>query len=244
MKVRKVILSRSRAEHITTHKILEEFTLVVPESEIPEYEKRVKTATEIVGIPDDIHGLGAVRNWVLDRFDEEILIMLDDDIRQFILLLGQSPQIIKRPELIEQILLNCAVMCLDAGLTLFSFSQKGDVRKYQHTEPFKLNSWVGTIVGIIGREHRFTEQNKLKVDADYTLQVLRDKRIVWIDERYVFTCHRDNNSGGNGLYRTQELIDQENEFLKRKWGQYIRIRKQKEKYGLSLGVTRKQSIVV
>ena len=96
-------------------------------------------------------------------------IVVDDDIKHFISVLNLSPVNITKPEMIDQIINNIAVCCMDAGLSLFGLSQFGDVRKYEHTQPFLLNSWTGTIVGIIGRKHRFTEINKLKVDADFSL---------------------------------------------------------------------------
>ena len=47
-------------------------------SEVEEYTKRY--ANPILTIPDEIMGLGPVRNWVLDNFKENIVIMIDDDI--------------------------------------------------------------------------------------------------------------------------------------------------------------------
>ena len=172
MKLKIVIPSRSRWTTICTHQLLNDFDLVVPISEIEDYKEHVNNYSNIVGIPDKIEGLGAVRNWILDYYSEEIVVMIDDDIRCFMSLLNLSPMRINKPDLVHQIISHCALCCLDAGLHLFSFNQMGDVRKYQHTEPFKLNTWVGSIVGVIDRKYRFTEQNKLKVDADYTLQHL------------------------------------------------------------------------
>ena len=245
MRLRKVILSRGRHESINTHNLLSKFDLVVPESELLEYKMVVENAENIVGIPDDIHGLGSVRNWVLDHYEDEIVVMFDDDIKHFISVLNLSPVNITKPEMIDQIINNIAVCCMDAGLSLFGLSQFGDVRKYEHTQPFLLNSWTGTIVGIIGRKHRFTEINKLKVDADFTLQKLLDDRIVWIDARYTFSCVRDSNKGGNSLYRSQARIDKEVDFLKRKWKDHIKISsmssqgKANGKYSLKLNVKRR-----
>lgn len=241
MDVKKVILSRSRYESINTHKILTNFDLVVPESEYPMYEAVVDNADAIVKIPDNVEGLGAVRNWVLDYYDEECIVMFDDDISHFFSLLNIRAYKITDKQMIDTIVLNCASNCKDANLSTFGFNQQGaDVRKYDHTKPFNLKTWSGTIMGIIGRKYRFTEINKTKVDADFSLQCLLRDRIVWLDSRFSFQCKRDNNKGGNSLYRDQASVDREIRFLEEKWGKYIKIKKHDNVYSLKLNVERNQ----
>ncbi len=243
MKLKTVILSRSRFKDISTHKLLRNFDLVVPESQVEEYAKTVKNADAIVPIPDDVLGLGAVRNWIMSHYDEEILIMLDDDIKNFVSLLQLKPEKIEDIDVIECILFNCAQNCVDAGLSLFSFNQcTTDVLKYQHSKPFNLCSWVGTVIGIVGRNFTFTEINKLKVDADYSLKVLLKERIVWIEQRFSFQNIRDKNIGGNTEFRTQQAIEDEISFLEEKWKKHIKISRHQSKYNLSLRVQRRQRI--
>jgi hypothetical protein len=218
------------------------FDLVVPESEYDLYKKVVKNADNIKTIPDTYNGLGEVRNWVLDNYEDEGIIMLDDDIGSFYNLMNSSSFVIRDVDTIDQILFNAYQCALDSGCKLFSFNQKADVRKFSPHQPFSLNAWAGTVVGIIGRDLRFTEINKLKVDADYSLQSLLKHRIVWIDNRYAASPIRDKNAGGNSIFRTKELVDQENEFLREKWGKYIYIGSQKQTGLLRLKVERKQKL--
>ncbi|MGH0945713.1 hypothetical protein ACQVTS_32915, partial [Bacillus mycoides] len=208
--------------------LLHDFDLVVPESQVKDYKQVVPNANAIVPIPDDVVGLGAVRNWIMDHYEEEILIMMDDDIKSFVSLLQLKPEKIEDVDVIECILLNCAQNCIDAGMTLFSFNQcTTDVRKYRHSQPFNLSSWVGTVVGVVGRKHRFTEVNKLKVDADYALKTLLHERVLWIDQRFSFVNIRDRNRGGNTEFRTQQAIEDEIKFLEEKWKKHIRISRHK-----------------
>lgn len=241
MKIKKVIISRSRSETIITHNILTDFDLIVPESEIELYKEVVKNADDIIAIPDNIAGLGAVRNWVLDYYSEEVVIMFDDDVSSFFSLLNIKAYKITSKELINTIIYNCACNAIDAGVSMFSFNQQaGDVRKYDHTKPFNLKSWGGTILGVIGRKYRFTEINKTKVDADFSLQCLLHDRLVWIDNRFAFGCKRDTNKGGNSLYRTQDTINEEMQFLNDKWGKHISMKNHKGTYSLKLNVQRTQ----
>jgi len=237
-----VVLSKSRSNSICTHDLLNngQFDLVVPEDQIANYELAVINAAEIIGYPTHIEGLGELRNWVLDYYDDEAIVMLDDDIRHFMQLMDMKAEKITYPDHVHHILEQTAICAFDAGTNLWSLNQMADVRKYSHCDPFTLNTWVGTIVGVIGRERKFTEVNKLKVDADFTLKTLKEDRIVWVDNRYSFSCARDTNSGGNSEYRTQERLDREIDFLRRKWGSHIKITKKKEKYGLKLNVKRRQ----
>lgn len=240
--IRKVILSRGRAETISTHKLLRKFDLVIIEAEREAYEQRVTNAENIVIVPEEISGLGELRNWVMDYYNQEDLIMLDDDIKHFTSLLAIGPVNYNHPDDIEQLLNNAYFCAMEAGATLFSFNQKCDVRKYRHSEPFSLNTWAGTVMGLCGKKKRFTTVNKLKVDADYALQCMLEDRIVWVDQRWSFFCKRDTNLGGNSKFRSQSRINDEIEFLKDKWGKHISIGSNKAKYSLKISVDRKQKL--
>ena len=239
MEIRKVILSRSRPDSITTHRLLMDYTLVVPVSEKEQYSHIQK---DPVLIPDKVKGLGAVRNWILDHFKEECIIMFDDDIRNVTNVQNYSPLQITDPEQIEWIIWNTAWNAKEAGAKIFGWSQKIDVRKYRPFQPFAFDHWIGTAIGMIGRDYRFIENNKLKVDADIILQALLKDRYVWNDERYGFVNLKDTNTGGNSIWRTEEQIKKETEYLKRKWGPWIQIGQQKTKRKLSLRVKRTTSI--
>jgi hypothetical protein len=244
MEIKKVILSRGRAQNISTHDILTDFDLVVPESELKAYADIVKNADAIEPIPDSIVGLGAVRNWILDHYKEEIVVMFDDDIKYCLSVLNVSPVRIENREEVEAVIFNAALNAWEAEAKCFSFSQTCDVRKYSHSHPFLLSSWVGSVVGVIGRELRFTEKNKLKVDIDFTLQNLKKHRIVWIDARFGFVPTRDTNVGGNSAFRSQDQLEKEIQFLKDKWGKHIKVSNNKSKYRTSINVKRTQQLTV
>lgn len=211
--------------------------VVAPESEKEAYKSSLQNP--ILTIPDKYEGLGQVRNWVLDAFNEDTVIMIDDDITRVYNLEGKLSRKIEGEELTD-VLFNTAIMAKDAGASVFGFSQT-DIRKYKGTEPFGICSWVGCVIGIIGRKHRF-RNDKFKVDIDMCLQSLLTERIVWIDNRYYFNQNRDNNAGGNGQFRTEELFRKSVDSLKSKWGAYLKEGKHKNQIRLSLNVKRRQDI--
>ena len=77
--IRHVIMSRGRSGRISTHHLVPRATLVVPADEAPLYRAE-HPGLEIVAIPPDRVGVSAVRNWIVRRFAEEVVVMYDDDV--------------------------------------------------------------------------------------------------------------------------------------------------------------------
>lgn len=223
----KVILSRGRAEAISTHKLVENVVLVVPRSEFNDYKKTTKLP-KIVKAPDDIHGAGPVRNWILRHFKEKVVVMFDDDITHMTVATHEHCCRISDPEIIDTVIETTAVCAMDAGCKFFGFDQKGgDVRKFKNNKPFILNGYAGGVMGFIGRDLYLDENVRLHDDADFGLQQMLINRIIWKDDRFGFAQKRFCNSGGNSLYRTKAANDQEMKYLRVKWGDHIRFKKAK-----------------
>jgi len=241
--IRIVIISRSRANTIKS-KTLKYFPdwieVIVPESQKETYQKVI--SNPILTTPDDIKGLGLLRNWVLDHLKEKTVVMVDDDITSVYSLTGPLTRRIEDPLEVVQLIINTTVMAQDLGVSCFGFSQL-DIRKYKGTDPFILNTWVGCIIGIIGRRYRF-RQDKFKVDIDFCLKNLLVDRILFCDSRYYFAQNRDNNTGGNSEYRTEETMYESINSLVDKWFPYVSSNKKKHRNNVSikLNVARRQSI--
>lgn len=214
--------------------------IVVPDDEVDLYRDEVENP--LIEIPSEVKGLGAVRNWVLKRFDEETVIMVDDDILKMYSLTGPKSRSIKDPDEVIQVLINTAVMAKDMGVSFFGFSQT-DIRKYNSTEPFILNSWVGCVVGCVGRKYWF-RQDPFKVDIDMTLQCLLNDRILLMDNRYHFGQNRDNNVGGCSIFRTDEAFEKSIETLVTKWEPYISVggKQFKGQLKVQMNIPRRQHI--
>lgn len=197
----------------------------------------------IITIPDSIKGLGRVRNWVLDNFPEETIIMLDDDIVKCYCFTGKLTREIRDPAEVVEVLVNAAVMAKDLGTNCFGFNQT-DIRKYKGQEPFNLCTWVGGVIGVIGREQRF-RNDMFKVDVDFCLQTLMNRRVVWCDTRFGFSQKRDNNAGGNSEFRSDAAYKRSCESLKEKWGKYINIKWENgSQVKTTINVKRKQVISI
>lgn len=214
-------------------------TLLVPESEKELYEH---TGLEINTVPDEIIGLGPLRNWVLDNYKEHVIIMADDDISHVWVNSRKKGVKITDPETIFQLLVNTAQCAVDLRTSCFGFSQVWDVRKYNATEPFDLAGWVGGVIGVVGRDIRFVD-HMFKVDVDFCLRVLMKDRILWKDNRFSFVQKRDKNLGGNSLFRTSERIEKELTYLEHRWGKYFKRRLSKSGEITNIRVKRKNDLL-
>ena len=73
--------------------------------------------------------------------------------------------------------------------------------------PFSLNTWVGGVVGIVGRELRYDTSIRLRADIDFCLQSLLRDRIVVVGGRFSFIHTRFAGGGGNAANRSSERHD-------------------------------------
>lgn len=151
--------------------------IVVPESQRELYEQA--TDHDIVTVSDDTITLGTTRNAVLRMFDERTIVMMDDDLRMLYCLTGEKTRRIEDPEEIMAVIVNTAIMAMDAGVHFFGFFQK-DIRQYKGYEPFSLTGWVGGVVGVIDRRFWFAEGHNR--DADLLSNYVHDRKWGLTDE--------------------------------------------------------------
>ena len=85
--------SKNRAGKTTTDRILPNIaTFYVPESEIHQYSY----IKNVVGVPKEVQGITATRNWILKNTDEKWVVFLDDDAKNVEMLSSKDDQSISR----------------------------------------------------------------------------------------------------------------------------------------------------
>jgi hypothetical protein len=226
---------------MTTHRVIPSATIVVPESEVELYEE-LTGREDLVPIPDEYEGGAAVSNWCLDHFEDECLILMDDDISGcFSIGAGYDRgRWLTRDEILH-VLEVTTVCAYDVGVTLFGFNEAFDRRKFQDTDPFKLSGRCGGgVMGVIGREYRLDDMLRTRYSVDFALQHLLKDRIVWVERRYLFAQKQETNAGGDTLFRSTARVARDEARVKEKWGRFVSMRMGKGIYQTKINVPRRQ----
>ncbi len=171
--------------------------------------------------PASVVGIGPLRQWVLDNVADPCVVMVDDDVTHVYDQTGFHKRRIEDPDIARAIVERLAILAQDAGVRVFGFQQAARPLTYANYRPFSVNTWVGGIVGVIGRELRYDTSLLLRADIDFCLQSLMFDRFVLVDGRYSFIHTRFAGSGGNARQRSAERHEQEIRYLRRKWGPYL-----------------------
>lgn len=217
-----------RAKSMTTHRLLSNFLVCVPESEKAAYAETVGEY-RVVGHPDSMKGLPRKNNWILDHLmDDEAVVLLDDDIDRVVRCFveqGADEVDTDSPVVIEEIIRQGYEMAEDMGAFLFGWSPDPQNIVYFHgMEPFKLTGWVcGAAKGIRkGSSLRYDERLTAKEDYDISLLNAYVHRFCLKNMRYCFAAHGTFVSEG-GLSKSRNSMTEKAdiELLKRKWGQAI-----------------------
>lgn len=230
-----VVVSRDRAATLAkfTDKILDGYHLFYSGEGYDDYDYNTVDRTEV---PRGLQGLSVVRNYVLDTLPNRIVLFFDDDIKMIYWVAGTRSVRLDDFERVKLAIIDLVVHALDQKSTAFGMSPL-DIRKASPLVPFRLRAVFGTVLGVIGREHRFDERNLLKTDYDFCLETLKTARTVHMDMRYYALSAKDDLAGGNMEFRTQQRRLAEVDNLIRWWGDDVIIpakNKGNEKLGVSV----------
>lgn len=124
---------------------------------------------------------------------------------------------IEDPDTVRAIVERTAILAQDAGVRIFGYTQAARPLTYANFRPFSLCTWVGGVIGIVGREVRYDTSLLLRADIDFCLQSLLHDRITLVDARYCFIHTRFGGSGGNARQRSSERHEEEIRYLRHKW---------------------------
>jgi len=235
--VKIVIPSKGRAETIGAKslKLFPDALVCVGENEVQAYRS---VTPNLLVHPAKIVGIGPLRQWILDNVDDPCVVMVDDDVTHVYSQVGFHKWRIEDADTARAIVERLAILAQDAGVRVFGFQQAARPLSYANFRPFSLNTWVGGIVGIIGRQLRYDTSLLLRADIDFCLQSLLHDRIVLVDGRYSFIHTRFAGQGGNASNRSAERHAQEIAYLKRKWGPWLEEVQAKQTTRLVLKVQR------
>jgi hypothetical protein len=238
-----VIPSRRRMESCSwTVRLFKNPIVCVAEEEADDYKD---VGALVMTHPNDIVGLGRLRQWILDHFNARLIFQCNDDVKSLYCVVGFRPRKIVDPEAVERIILNSANICEGLGISCFSFSPfQDDVRKFRPQKPFSLTRLEGAMLGIIDRKLKYDPNVSQFDDVDLSLQCCLKERFCWQDSRFAAEHNFITKGGGNTISRGLDNTKRELQYMKRKWGPYLGIGYSKETISLKVCVSRIQDLDV
>jgi hypothetical protein len=232
-----IIPTRNRADIIRDKalRLFPDAMLCIGEDETDAY---AKVSDNLLVHPPEVVGIGPLRQWVLDHVEDPCVVMVDDDVTHVYSQVGFHKRRIEDADTARAIVERTAILAADAGVRVFGFNQAARPLSYANFRPLSLDTWVGGVVGIIGRELRYDTRLLLRADIDFCLQSLLRDRIVLVDGRYSFIHTRFAGGGGNAANRSSERHAHEIAYLRRKWGPYLDVKQAKGTTRLVVKVSR------
>lgn len=243
--LRVVIPSRSRVQEARNALRLFPGALVV----VHDHEEEMYRS----GLPADVEimahslegGIAPIRQWVLNTLPNEAVLFVDDDVRYLKVVAGfqTTSRVIKDPAAIRQVVENAAYIAREIKSPIFGFAQtSGDVRKYRPTDPISLTGWVGSVIGVVGRDIQYDTTLRMRADIDFCLRAQLEHRIIYVDQRFSFVHHAMfAHKGGNAHMRSAERSQREMDVLRLRWGPWVSFVKGKGVLRILVRVKRRQT---
>jgi len=209
------IPTKGRAGKVKTLKYFPNAILFVEPEEYETYSFEYNK-NRVVYIGQNNGGISYVRNFILDYFDEPVL-MLDDDITKLFYRKGNKLYIIgDTRELIKSI-----DSCFKKGYKQVTLSYKAS--NWLCSEPYKVNTRCWCFNGIDCRlPIRYDSKSDVFEDYDFTAQLIHGGYKNICLYVYAFECEKmGSNSGGWQMFDRQEKSKLAKEYLIKKWGKHV-----------------------
>jgi hypothetical protein len=199
------IPSHKRAATISTHRLVSNAVVCVPESQREDYAKALDSGAAIVTHPDSVIGLTPKLNWMLANLDDgDSIVFLDDDLEYLCRCFCDPSEAAKRkvtdPAMIEAIIAQTAAVAAGCGAYFFGWeTSESTIQYYSGLQPFRLSGFInGCAMGFrSGHGLRFDERIVAKNDYDIACLNAFRHRICLRDTRYAFS-QRDTFTGAGG----------------------------------------------
>lgn len=216
LKVHLLSASYKRAGIVSTHLLMPEVVYCVDGSEREEYEG---VHDKVMVLPDGVQGrLARVWNWLLDKYEGENVLFIDDDIEW---IGGWVGNVHKRLDWdgIKRLIYNGFKMSEDVEVHYWGLNCIQDKGAYREYTPFNFIAYIGgPWQGHRKSPIRYDEEMVLKEDYDLSLQHLNKFRKVLRFNAFHYKSKQHTIRGGCSAYRTVEREMEQNRKLIKKWG--------------------------
>lgn len=200
------IPSKGRAGKVKSVSVLPSAVLYVPEIEAA-YYMRAYPGKQVVGVPSEIKGITATRNFILDHADDLWVVMVDDDLKNqgWTKLYERSG---KQKKLVESDWIKVCVdlfdLCQSLQWKIWGVKTEAALRSTYPYEPILSRSYItASFMGIVNDgSMRFDESFKVKEDYEIGLRHVKQFGGV-VCARHVYWANSHwSDDGGCKDYRT------------------------------------------
>lgn len=234
------IPSKSRPWKSKSKELLKSALLFVPEREEKMYRKIY--GDDVVAVPDEVRGITPTRNWILDQYDGEDVVFVDDDLKQTGWVVtskdGKKKHVHfgSESEVMEEFG-KCFEVCKGMGYKIFGWKTESSPMSQYDEKPFLFKTYVtASCMGIVNdTDLRFDEAFKVKEDYEISCRHI-EKYGGILGVRYVYweNRHWDTN-GGCGDYRTDSMERDCIERLIRKYPNFVKsVKRRNSQYCIKL----------
>lgn len=209
-----VIPSKGRAGVMTTQKIFKSAVIYVPEAEIHQYKIH---SNRIVGVPVNIKGITATRNWILKHKAGQDVFFIDDDLQYCGYVerteLKYKVKRITDESIIIPVIERLFEITYQVGAKINGFFTVGNNLTNYSYNPFLFNGvCLGSCMGIINDgTYYFNEAYEVKEDYELSLRNIKDQRPI-ARTNILFMQHEHTKMAGG--CRDSRRIDKEKNALK------------------------------
>lgn len=223
-----IIPSRKRADTIGRRslRLFPGAVVTVDEREMEEYAPIVAAfaaqGASLLPHPP-LESLAEILNWIVDAFEDETVVVAEDDITRCVSFVGNNVRVYKDPRDVQQIVENAAEAAKGVGAHLFGFTDSANPKHFKPQDPLSFVANLYTLYGYVGKSVRSDPKRRLFRDMDTSLTELLNNRIVYCDARFHFESIAPlRQAGGNAVNRAREDLPAAIQFMQRKWGHYVR----------------------
>lgn len=214
------IPSYKRAKTCLTHQFLEYYQYVVRDSERASYEEAGIKPENILSVPDDqINGMVKVNQWLIDNAKEDVICILDDDIRRMVYRLDNAEDM-QGPEEVTAELERIAQIMVDLGIGFGAVD--ATVTPWNYDSEFAFRGCSGAIrwVNRPVFKARCVEALEYNYDLDVVLQELMLNRII-LKPKYICALDVADKTEGGASDKSRNDQIASVELMKAKWGKYF-----------------------
>lgn len=229
------IPSKGRAGIITTQEIFKSAIIFVPENELTQYSIY---SNKIVGVPIQVKGITATRNWILKNTKRNVFF-LDDDFEYggYVQRTNEKYKVIRlKDELIYireiEKLFEVTEQCNAKIFGLFTVGN--NLTNYAYN-PFLFNGvCLGSCMGIINDgSYYFDESYEVKEDYELTLRHFTERGLT-VRSNVIFMQHEHTQLRGG--CRDSKRIDKEKTAIKKLIKTYPNMIKEAKHRGTSFAI--------